>query len=360
MDRLTGSLHISAARFLLCLCLAASAIASRLGGRLHYATVKRQDSETTPVLALRGGSTLNFNLGGEPTKPVDAELDLTGTTPVLVSTSFGSMFLDKKKKLVLGKNETISDLKAQLSTKFPGSPPVELQHLYFSSRRLEDWERIGNISSLSPVPIMLDMMSGTSVYNKSMSVSQGLEAYVASVTQQAYLGTQLRELHSPPKPEGSNSTEGLEGMPMSMETLHYRQLFHAVNDSIYSRYAEDIAAALEEEREPETFMDDTAAWRGKTANVNPLAAAIAKEFDLNWRSFRHFLYYSAVLTVFALFGTTTDSSAKVLLCMIPLLWISKLRQLRLIFKIAQYLVLPVIPHMDFLLPLLPAPLQVIA
>jgi hypothetical protein len=176
MDALTGSLHISARRILL-LCLAAASVSARLGG-LHYASVVRtkrdqkrdQNTQSTQdndkaieqVLALRGGSTLNFNLGGDPV-PVSSsgELDLTGTAPVLVSTSFGSMFLDKKKKLVLGKNETVADLKAQLSSKFPGSPPVALQHLYFGSRRLEDSVLIGNISSLSPLPLALDMMSGT-------------------------------------------------------------------------------------------------------------------------------------------------------------------------------------------------------
>ena len=46
--------------------------------------------------------------------------------------------------------------------------------------------------------------------------------------------------------------------------------------------------------------------------------------------------------------------------MVPVLWVSKLRQLRLLLKIVQYLVLPIIPSLDFLMPLLPAPYQVIA
>jgi len=46
--------------------------------------------------------------------------------------------------------------------------------------------------------------------------------------------------------------------------------------------------------------------------------------------------------------------------MVPLLWVSKLRQLRLAFKLLQNLSLPLISRMDFFMPLLPASLQVIA
>jgi len=84
--------------------------------------------------------------------------------------------------------------------------------------------------------------------------------------------------------------------------------------------------------------------------------------------------------VFSYFGTATPEAAALLLYLIPVLWISKLRQLRLIFKviekslysclskafilnsfsrqIALNLALPVIYNFDFLMPILPAPLQV--
>ena len=61
-----------------------------------------------------------------------------------------------------------------------------------------------------------------------------------------------------------------------------------------------------------------------------------------------------------MYGTTSPAAGQFLLFMVPVLWISKLRQLRLATKIVQYLVLPVIPSVEFLMPLLPAPMQVIA
>ncbi len=61
-----------------------------------------------------------------------------------------------------------------------------------------------------------------------------------------------------------------------------------------------------------------------------------------------------------MYGTTSPAAGQFLLVMVPVLWLSKLRQLRLVTKIVQYLVLPVIPSIEFLMPLLPAPMQVIA
>jgi hypothetical protein len=46
--------------------------------------------------------------------------------------------------------------------------------------------------------------------------------------------------------------------------------------------------------------------------------------------------------------------------MIPFLFISKVRQLRIAFKLVQYLALPAMAKFDFIMPLLPAPYQVIA
>ena len=344
----------------------------------------------------------NFNIHGPARSPPDSQNGLGHRpTDVLVSTSFGSSFLDKKKKLVMNSNDTVLDLKMQLSTKFPGMPPVALQNLYYSSRLLNDDELVRNISTLSPLPLVLDMMSGTSVYNRSMSVTQALDAYVATIVQQSYLGAQLQRLYT--NSAGTkehlplmNTTDGVgEG---TMQTVYYRQLYAAVNQSIYERYAVDITAALEAEKDPESIVDDTRAWRERDPAlaahyVNPLAAALAKEFDLNWRGLRHFAYYSVILAVsshpafchsarplqlskslhlvrqlffkrlsrvsacirfhvfliciiqiFAFFGTNTASSTRVLLCMIPALWISKLRQLRLLTKVracsSQFLVVP--------------------
>jgi len=294
------------------------------------------------VHTLRGGFDLN-DLLKRQAKPIGN----TGSTDVVVATSIGSTFLDKKKKLSIARNETVHDLKVQISKKFPGSPPVSLQKLYFISRLLDNNETIGNISIISPIPIVLDMVSGTSVYNRNMTVSQALEAYAASVVQQSYLGAQLQALY---KPE-SNETE-----PMASPRL--RELFHAINASVYERYHDAIAAAKLRESEPERASSDTAAWRSQKT-VSPLTAAIAKEFDLNWRGVRQYAFYSLVLIVselycrcffcfiveslndnfslllqvFSYFGTATPEAAALLLYLIPVLWISKLRQLRLIFKV---------------------------
>ena len=66
------------------------------------------------------------------------------------------------------------------------------------------------------------------------------------------------------------------------------------------------------------------------------------------------------MQIFALYGTSSPVAGQFLIVMVPVLWLSKLRQLRLVLKIVQYLVLPIIPSLDFLMPLLPAPYQVIA
>jgi len=281
-----------------------------------------------------------------------------GTSNIIISTAYGSTFLDKKKKLVIPKNHTILDLKGQLYSKFPGSPPIELQKLYFNSRYLYDYELIGNISMLSPLPILLDMISGTSVYNKSMSVSQALEAYISTVIQQAFIGFKLQSLYSH---NSNNNINNNSSASTVMDTIYFRELLMSMNQSLYDRYQADITSALRDEQEPEVVAADTLAWRSPSKKtMSPLTLAIAKEFDLNIRGIKNFLYYSIVLMVFAYFGTTTSSSTTALLFMIPVLWISKLRQLRLLSKIILYTILPLVGKFDFLLPLLPAPLQVIA
>lgn len=125
--------------------------------------------------------------------------DAETPTSVLVSTSFGSHFLDKKKRLTILKNSTVAELKSQIHQKFPGSPPTELQNLYFTSRYLtDDDEVVSNITALSPIPIFLDMMCGTGVYNRTMSITQAIDAYVATIVQQSFLGDKMREILSSP------------------------------------------------------------------------------------------------------------------------------------------------------------------
>jgi hypothetical protein len=65
-----------------------------------------------------------------------------------------------------------------------------------------------------------------------------------------------------------------------------------------------------------------------------------------------------IVQIFATFGTTSAENATILFALIPALWLSKLRQLRLLSKLGMNLLLPVLPRVDALLPLFPAPLQV--
>jgi len=215
---------------------------------------------------------------------------------VIVTTSFGSSFLDKKKKFILPSNSTVSDLKNQIAAKFPGSPPKHIQRLFFSSRLLNnDSEIISNVSIMQPVPIILDSISGTGVYNRSLSVSQGIEAYVSTLVQQSYLGNKLNSLFQQsvdPVNLNSNSTS------QSMESIIYRNMFVTLNESFYATYSDEIEAALQAERNPEVLAADTIAWRhADRKKISPLAAALAKEFDLNLRGLVSFVYYSVVLLV---------------------------------------------------------------
>eukprot|EP00981_Chlorochromonas_danica_P010720 scaffold3345_cov164-Ochromonas_danica.AAC.6 len=210
---------------------------------------------------------------------------------ILISTSIGSSFLDKKKKVTLPANTTIAELKEYLQSKFPGSPPKELQHLYYGTRLLGDDEVVSNITTLPTIPLLLDMVSGHSIYDKTMSIEQALEGYVASVVQLTYLSNQLKTVIGY-QPDDHNSNETIT---TKMESPTLRQLFQAVNRTIYETYADEIAYALEVEKDPEAFAADTKAWR------SPQRRAIAL-----------------------------------------------------------YLILPVLPKMDIFMPLLPAPLQVMA
>lgn len=247
---------------------------------------RRDQPKLSKVLTVRSGATFNLSdfINQKPA-------EVLNITDVIVFTSIGNTFLDKKKRLTIARNATVGDVKVQLSTKFPGSPPVSLQRLFHSGRFLNDTEVIGSLSAISPLPLVLDMISGTSAYNRTLSVSQSLEAYVSTIVHQAYLGSKIHHLSSGTTTENS-STE--------LETKFYAQLWRTVNDSVYEKYLDEIVLALEAEKDPAVESTDTAPWRGSgdvASRVSPLAAAVAKEFDLNWRGLRSFLYYTAIILV---------------------------------------------------------------
>eukprot|EP01041_Mallomonas_annulata_P000486 gene486-912_t len=310
------------------------------------------------IMSLRGGSTETTSAPQDVIEPPSHSGD---SCTVIVSTTIGSSFLDKKKKLVIPKNSTIEDLKVQINKKFPGTPPISMQRLIFGLRKVEDNELVGNLTTISPIPLLLDVISGTSAYNKTMTISQALEAYSSLTIHQAYLGDQLARLFNKNYNQNSNQDNINSSSSVIIETVAYRDMLESINTTLYSTYIEDIQDALEEEKEPEVATTDTAAWRSPLNKPKrPLAAAFAKEFDLNMKGFFGFVYYSILLAIFAYFGTTTQLSSQFLIFMVPVLWVSKVRQLRLLAKLVIYLILPFIPKIEFLMPLLPAPYQVIA
>lgn len=279
------------------------------------------------ILNLSGGSTNSDLLNQESNNISNDDKEIS----VLVSSSIGSDFLDKKKKLILPGNATIHDLKIQLQQKFPGSPPLSLQRLFFGIKKLSNEQMIRNLTTISPIPILLDMICGTSVYEKTLSVGQTIEAYVASIVQQTYISDKIKYLYS-----SDEEKELYESRIQFPETSTiYREMFHDINATVYSNYVDDINLALAEEREPEIIAADTSAWRKRDEpNKNSiLTQALAKEFDLNWRGLKNFIYYSLLMGMFAYFGTNGELSSQVMLALIPFLWISKLRQLRLLYKV---------------------------
>ena len=115
---------------------------------------------------------------------------------------------------------------------------MDMQRLFFGSRRLNETETVGNITTASPVPILLDMMTGTSTYNRTLSVAQALEAYAALATQQAFIGDQFRRVYA--KEVGIQTEESAD----SIESVVYREMFQSINESLYQKYALDIADAM--------------------------------------------------------------------------------------------------------------------
>jgi hypothetical protein len=228
---------------------------------------------------IRGGNSVN---GEDETSNNSIE----GGSTLVVSTALGSAFLDKKKKIILSKNASIAELKVYIKQKFPGSPPMKLQRLYFGTRLLADTEIVSNITFLPTTPLLLDMVSGYSVYNKTMSIMQALEAYVSCNVQLAYLSSQLTSL----------ATGNTQEMPMQSPGLRY--LYQTLNESIFSVYGAEIAAAREAEQDPEMQAQDTLAWRDVDRKpASPIAAALAKEFDLNLRGVAGFTYMSFLILV---------------------------------------------------------------
>lgn len=211
-----------------------------------------------------------------------------GNKSVIVTTNLGSPFLDKKKKFIVLANSTVGELKAQVSEKFSGSPPIELLSLFYDDKLLENEEIIETISIISPINIHLDLLSGTAVYDKPIfSVVQALEGYASTVVQQAFLAAKLRDCST------------VEPFPQTTKLSPlYTDIYKAVIDRLNRDYEDAIKNALQAEKNPEILSDDTKAWRKSTPkSLSPLTQRLAKEFDLNARGLQAFVFYSFVLMV---------------------------------------------------------------
>ena len=324
------------------------------------------NSAAHKIISIRGGltavdSNTTFNQIEEP--------NLIGNATCIITTSLGSSFLDKTKKISIQRNSSVSQLKALIHDKFPGSPPVVLQKLFYGFRSLNNTEIIGNITNSNQISILLDMISGTGGYNKTMSISQAIEAYVSVIVHQTYLSSTMKKVfdHKDHVLDSSSSTSNEDNNNNHIETLSYRDMFDMLNQSFYDQHQEEILAALEKEKEPDLITADTLAWRKQHLDSaleddnddrNPLVTAWAKQFDTNKQVALALIYYSIVLVVFSKYATQKQGSKSFLLIMVPLLWLSKLRQFRLASKVGLCLFLQIAPYIDFIMPLLPAPYQV--
>jgi hypothetical protein len=244
---------------------------------------------------------------------------LTEETPenkdvdVIISTSLGSSFLDKKKKLKMKQSQTIKEVKESLKDKFPGSPPIVLQRLFQMNTLLPDELPLANLTQNNQgnsVLLILDMITGTSSYNRTLSVEQTVAAYLSSVVHLTYISDKLRQISNSPSLQSynnnlNNKNNNYNEENFELESINYRQFYEELNSTFYQQYLQDIEYALEAERDPEMGSSDTAAWRAvseKQLNLNknkknPLLTAFTKEFDLNFRTFKNYCYYTLILVV---------------------------------------------------------------
>ena len=230
--------------------------------------------------------------------PITTTIIPTKNITVIVSTSLGSSFLDKTKKISINPNSTIKELKYIIQDKFPGSPPIQIQRLFYAFKPLNNSDILSNITTASQVPILLDALSGTSAYNKTLSITQAIEAYVSIIVQQTYLSSTMQKAFD--LKDSSTLDLSEVGDRDRIDTLTLRDLFAAVNQSIYAQYAEQIAEALEKEREPDMITADTIAWRQQSegaADKNPLVVEWAKMFNMNKQVALSLVYYSVILVV---------------------------------------------------------------
>lgn len=285
-------------------------------------TVKRR---TPHWLKLRGGAASASEIikstteNKDPSASSTEDVNLTGNTTITVTTSVGSTFLDKIKRFSISRNASVLELKQSIRDKFPGNPPTQLQRIFYGFKLLSNHsQKVGELTPSPQIPILLDMLSGTSGYNKTMSITQALEAYVSAQVHQTYLSLATQKVFSSrdsiteselKSTTTASTSEQATAENGQMETLVLREIFDIMNKSVYEQYAEEIAVALEKEKEPEMIAADTIAWRRGSAlsERSPLQSAWAKQFDTNKQVALALVYYSVILVV-SRFSVMIESS----------------------------------------------------
>lgn len=202
----------------------------------------------------------------------------------------------------------MTKLKEVIQEKFPGHPPTGLQKLYLESKIMQNDEILGHLTNKILLPIQLDLMSGTMLYNKtSVSLSKAIDAYISLSVHEAYLSNKLTEVITSPSSLPSKRSSSLRNMVP--DSIKYRLLYKKLNESFYEAHGSEIKAALEAEENPSMDSDDTHMWQSATipatlANTgvsSPSSSSIKdiirRELLLNDKDIAKLTYWSCALMV---------------------------------------------------------------
>ena len=210
-----------------------------------------------------------------------------GNISVLVAVPMGLKYLDRKKLSGMSRNASVLELKRHLEATFPGYPPVVLQRIFWRSRLLDNDELLGDICNTTTLTLTLDLLSGTSGYNRTGAIAETVDALISTQVHMAVNGAAILQNISP----SNISTED----SLSACIALYRRL----NASFYAQYAKEIERALLEERNPESASEDTMPWRRKGDRIkySALSLYLAKEFNLHMNSIKPILSNAFLMTV---------------------------------------------------------------
>jgi hypothetical protein len=220
---------------------------------------------------------------------------VTGDMTILLTSNFGrSSFLFKTQKFKIPRNSTADQLKEAIQEKFPGHPPTGLQTLYLDSKAVPDAAIWGNLTNKVLLPVQLDLMSGTLLYNRtsSLTISKAIDAYVSLSVHEAYLNNKLTEvLTSQPL---KDTPAALNMVP---DNIKYRILFKKLNESYHQELGPEIKAALEAEKDPSIDSDDISTRVPNSKDTNIIKDIFRRELILNDKDIAKLTFWSSALMV---------------------------------------------------------------